>query len=66
MIHLGEHKNVCSSFPGAKAMFIMIFATDTACSLALFPLGLDLTKINTLDKYLYLTDQKCGAHRIMR
>lgn len=47
-------------------MFIMIFATDTACSLALFPLGLDLTKINTLDKYLYLTDQKCGAHRIMR
>lgn len=65
MIYLGEHKNVRSSFPGAKVIFIMVFTTDTACLLALFLLDLDLTKINKLGKYLYLTDQ-CGAHRTMR
>lgn len=66
MIHLGEHKNVCSSFPGAKVVFIMVFTTDTAFLPTLFPLALDLTKINKLGKYLYLTDQKCEAHKTMR
>lgn len=61
MIHLGEHKNVRSSFPGFKVVFIMVFTTDTACLPALFPLGLDLTKINELGKYLYLTSEMWGS-----